>query len=67
MEKRNRQLEEQPLVSKMLHQAVVGLEKNDQEDSREKHHMIIIDDGQMLIMFNFAFVWLVHLHETKDG
>ena len=49
MEKRNRQHEERPLVSKMLHQAVVGLENNDQEDSREKHPMIIIDDGQMLI------------------
>lgn len=36
-------------MSKMLHQAVVGLENNDQEDSREKHPMIIIDDGQMLI------------------
>ena len=47
MEKRNRQLEERPLVSKMLHQVVVGLEKNDQEDSREKHLMNMIDDGQM--------------------
>ena len=47
MEKRNRQLEEQPLVSKMLHKAVVGLEKNNQEDSREKHPMNIINDGQM--------------------
>ena len=47
MEKRNRQLEEGLLVSKMLHQAVVGLEKNDQEDSREKHPMNLIDDGKM--------------------
>ena len=46
-------------MSKMLHQAVVGLENNDQEDSREKHPMIIIDDGQMLIMFNFAFGWCI--------
>ena len=65
MEKRNRQHEERPLVSKMLHHEKVGLEKNDPEDSREKHHLIIFGDSLMLL--SFAFVWLVHFHETKDG
>ena len=46
---------------------MVGLYQNDQEDGREKHAMDIIDNGQKKIVLNFAFVWPVHLHETKDG
>ena len=45
----------------------MGLYQNDQENSREKHSTDIIDNGQKKIVLNFAFVWLVHLHETKDG